>query len=342
MKNNVNFNFILPSKTIFGEGTVKRVGGEAKKLSVKRVLIVTSRGMLKREAFRQLTRSLQDHKLSFEVFSDVDPEPLLEDVHNCSIRAKETRSELIIGFGGGSVMDVAKKAAADLRLRKIMVPTTAGTGSEVTHESVLKVNGKKKAFVDEELTPDVAIVDPDLTKTMSPQLTASTGIDALAHSIECYESEKSNALAKAVALSAFNLLKENIKKAIGGDEEARLNMSMGSLMAGIALGNAGTALAHALSYPLSNRGVPHGEAIAMVLPYALEFNGSDDAFVKGMIEVIKTIEPRWDLHWDIEEMAKEVMSDERHLENNPRGVMFENVLNIFGRMEEVFQKGQTV
>ena len=88
------------------------------------------------------------------------------------------------------MIDVAKKVAADLGLRKIIIPTIAGTGSEVTHESVLKVEGKKKAFVDEKLTPDIAIVDPNLIKTMPPRLVASSGIDALAHAIECYDSKK--------------------------------------------------------------------------------------------------------------------------------------------------------
>lgn len=336
----MNFNFILPPKIIFGEGSVTRIGEEAERLNVQKVLIVTSSGMLPRESMKQVINSLQNQKLGFEIFSEVSPEPPLEDVHNCITRIKDTGSDLIIGLGGGSVIDVAKKAAADSGLCKIMVPTTAGTGSEVTRESVLKVDGRKKAFVEEKLTPNVAIVDPDLTKTMPPRLTASSGIDALAHAVECYESKKSNPLVRSVALGAFNLLKENIRQAIEGDREARLNMSLGSLMAGIAFGNAGTALTHALSYPLSNRTVPHGEAVAMVLPYALEFNRADFAFVRVVREAVKVIEPKWNPHWNIEEMVKEVMEDERHLGNNPREVVFQDVLKIFGEMEEAFQERQ--
>ncbi len=334
----MNFNFVLLTKIVFGEGSVTRLGEEAKRLNAKRVLIVTTPGMLQRESMKRVTHSLQEQELGFEIFSEVSPEPPLENVHNCITRIKENGSDLIIGLGGGSVIDVAKKAAADSGLGKIMVPTTAGTGSEVTHESVLKVDGKKRAFVEEKLIPDVAIVDPDLTKTMPPGLTASSGMDALAHAVECYESKKTNPLVQAIALGAFNLLKENIRQAIEEDREARLNMSLGSLMAGVAFGNAGTAFAHALSYPLSNRTVPHGEAVAMVLPYALEFNRADSAFVETVREAVKVIEPRWSPDWNIEEMVKEVMADERHLSNNPAEVVFNDVLKIFEGMKEAFQE----
>lgn len=305
------------------------------------VLIVTSRGMLKRESLKQVTVCLREHQLSFEIFSHVEPEPPMENVYNCINFAKENRCDLVIGLGGGSVMDVAKKVASDLGLPKIMVPTTAGTGSEVTHESVFKVDSKKKAFVDQNLVPNVAIVDPDLTETMPPQLTASSGIDALAHALECYESKKSNPLTKALALEAFNLLKENIKKAIEGDKEARVNMSLGSLMAGMAFGNSGTTLGHALSYPLSNRGVPHGMAVAMALPHALEFNGAEAGFVSEVKEVTKLTEPRWDMEWNIYDMTREVMDDERHLANNPREVTFEGVVRIFEKMKGELQERQT-
>jgi alcohol dehydrogenase class IV len=230
-------------------------------------------------------------------------------------------------------MDVAKKAAADLSLPKIMVPTTAGTGSEVTHESVLKVDGKKRAFVEAGLTADVAIVDPDLCQTMSKRLTASSGMDALAHAVECSESRKSNPVAKTLALEAYNLVKDNLMQAVKGDTQAMVNLSLGSLVAGMAFGNSGTTLGHALSYPLSNRGVPHGEAVAMVLPYALEFNGSDPAFARKLRRFVRTIELRWNPRWDAHEMAAEVMEDKRHLGNNPVAVTFADVLGIFEKMK---------
>jgi alcohol dehydrogenase class IV len=271
--NNGQFELILPKKVIFGVESVERVGNEAKNLSCESALIVTSRGMRKREALKQVMDSLNNQGITSKVFYEVDPEPPIETIYECMEFAEDC--DLVIGLGGGSVIDVAKKAAADLCLRKIMIPTTAGTGSEVTHESVLKVEGKKKAFVDEKLTSDIAIVDPDIIKTMPQRLAASSGIDALAHAIECYDSKKSNTLVKILASEAYEIIKDNLRKAVEGDEKAIENMALGSLMAGMAFGNSGTALAHALSYTLSNEGIPHGEAVAMVLPYALEFNGFD-------------------------------------------------------------------
>jgi len=329
----MSFSFILPQKVIFGSGSIELTGEEAKRLGGRTVLIVTSPGMVHRPHLKQTADSLKKHKLRYDVFSEVTPEPPIEDAHRCVAFAREKGLDLLVGLGGGSVMDVAKKAAADLSLPKIMVPTTAGTGSEVTHESVLKVDGKKKAFVEAGLTADVAIVDPDLCQTMSKRLTASSGMDALAHAVECSESKKSNPVAKTLALEAYNLVKDNLMQAVKGDTQAMINLSLGSLVAGMAFGNSGTTLGHALSYPLSNRGIPHGEAVAMVLPYALEFNGSDPAFARKLRRFVRTIELRWNPRWDAHEMAAEVMEDKRHLGNNPVEVTFADVLDIFEKMK---------
>ena len=329
----MSFSFILPQKVIFGSGSIELTGEEAKRLGGRTVLIVTSPGMVHRPHLKQTADSLKKHKLRYDVFSEVTPEPPIEDAYRCVAFAREKGLDLLVGLGGGSVMDVAKKAAADLSLPKIMVPTTAGTGSEVTHESVLKVDGKKKAFVEAGLTADVAIVDPDLCQTMSKRLTASSGMDALAHAVECSESKKSNPVAKTLALEAYNLVKDNLMQAVKGDTQAMINLSLGSLVAGMAFGNSGTTLGHALSYPLSNRGIPHGEAVAMVLPYALEFNGSDPAFARKLRRFVRTIELRWNPRWDAHEMAAEVMEDKRHLGNNPVEVTFADVLDIFEKMK---------
>jgi alcohol dehydrogenase class IV len=329
----MSFSFILPQKVIFGIGSIESVGEECKMLGGMKVLIVTSPGMLRRAHLKQAADSLKRSKVKFDVFSEVTPEPPIEDVYRCIAVARKKSSDLIVGLGGGSVMDVAKKAAADLSLPKIMLPTTAGTGSEVTHESVLKVDGKKRAFVESGLTADVAIVDPDLCQTMSKRLAASSAMDALAHAVECSESKKCNPLAKTLALEAYNLVKDNLMQAVKGDTKARVNLSLGSLLAGMAFGNSGTALGHALSYPLSNRGMPHGEAVAIALPYALEFNGSDPAFAKQLKKLARTIEFQWDPRWNISEMAAEVMQDERHLGNNPVKVTSKDVLGIFEKMK---------
>ena len=328
---NEQIELILPKKIIFGAGSVERVGSETKKLGSESALIVTSRGMGKREAIKPVIDSLNRQEIYSKVFYEVDPEPAIESVDKCMKFAEGC--DLIIGMGGGSVIDVAKRATIDLGLQKIMIPTTAGTGSEVTHESVLKVEGKKRAFVDEKLTPDIAIVDPNLMKTMPPRLVASSGIDALAHAIECYDSKRSNILVKTLAFEAYEIIKDNLRKAVDGDEKAIENMALGSLMAGMAFGNSGTALAHALSYPFSNEGIPHSEAVAMVLPYALEFNGFDAEVINEVKEILRALKLGREVKGDIEEMARVVMEDKKHLSNNPRDVTYEDIVLIYEKIQ---------
>jgi alcohol dehydrogenase class IV len=328
--NSERFTLLLPEKITFGAGSVGTTGGEVKGLGAKSALIVTSRGMMKREALKKLADSLEGHGISYKFFSEVDPEPPMDNVSRCIESAKGC--DAVVGLGGGSVIDVAKKAAADLGLRKIMLPTTAGTGSEVTHESVLKVEGHKKAIVDEKLTPDIAIVDPDIMKTMPPRLAASSGIDALAHAVECYDSKRSHTLVKTLAFRAYEIIRDNLGKATGGDEKAMENMALGSLMAGMAFGNSGTTLAHALSYPLSNEGIPHGEAVAMVLPDALEFNRFDAGVIAEVRKIIKEQKITRAIKGHPEEMARIVMEDKKHLSNNPREATLEDIIGIFQKI----------
>jgi alcohol dehydrogenase class IV len=332
----MRFDFCLPERIVFGSGSTAQAGGEAKRLGGRRVLIVTSRGMTQRQALVKAMDSLQKQGLACDVFSAVEPEPSLENATNCTALVRDRDCDLILGVGGGSVMDVAKKAAAEAGIPRIMMPTTAGSGSEVTHESVLKVKGKKQAFVDTSLTPDVAIVDPDISSTMPPHLTACCGADALAHAIECYESRNSNPLVQALALRSYELLRDNLVAAIENLSEARVNMALGSLMAGMAFGNSGTALGHALSYALSNRGVPHGQAVAMALPGVLEFNGTDPSFATTLKQIISPTGPRWNPDWDIAEMTAEVMADHRHLANNPREVTDDDVRYMFEQIATDF------
>jgi len=335
----MRFEFCLPDKIIFGSGSTVQVGSEAKRLGGQRVLIVTSRGMTQRQVLVQAMDSLQKQGLVCDVFSAVEPEPSLENAVDCAALACNRDCDVILGVGGGSVMDVAKKAAVEAGLPRVMMPTTAGSGSEVTHESVLKVKGKKQAFVDTGLTPDVAIIDPDASSTMPPYLTACCGADALAHAIECYESRNSNPLVRALALRAYELLRDNLAAAIENLPEARVNMALGSLMAGMAFGNSGTALGHALSYALSNRGVPHGQAVAMSLPGVLEFNGTDPAFAVTLKQILSLTGSRWNPDWDIAEMTAEVMADHRHLANNPREVTADDVRYMFEQIATDFPTG---
>jgi alcohol dehydrogenase class IV len=334
----MDFKFILPGRIIFGPGSIKQIGRLMKELGGNNVLIVASKGMLERRCLGQVKESLEANQLGYVIFSGVEPEPPESNVTECVRFSRKNGCDAVIGLGGGSVLDVAKMVAAELGLPKIMAPTNAGTGSEVTHESVFKFDKRKRAVVREDLTPDAAVIDPELTKTAPRALTARVGIDALAHAVECYQSKTSNPLVRTIAFAAIQLLHENLPGALKGNDEALQNMALGSLMSGMAFGNSGTTLAHALSYPFSNRGVPHGDAVAMVLPYAVEFNGVDIVSSSKLKDIAGVIKTRWDPNWDIEEMAEEVMVDEKHLNNNPRPVSYGDVVHIFQTMKEAFSK----
>jgi len=327
------FQLLLPRSIIFGSGTVQRVGSEAERLGASKILIVTSHGMAKRGCVEQVTTSLSLLGLRFKIFAGVVPEPPIENAHDCLSAAKAYGADLLIGLGGGSVLDVTKKVASDLGLGKIVMPTTAGTGSEVTNISVLKVTGRKKVLIDNSFIADAAIVDPTLTFTMPPKLAASTGMDALAHATECYQSKRANQITKALAMEAYTLIRENLRAAVAGDPKARVNMSLASLMAGIAFGNSGTTLGHALSFPLSDEGIPHGEAVAVMLPYALEYNGFDPEIIAEVKSLIADLDITVVVKADIQEMANIVMADERHLANNPREVKLEDVIEIYERLK---------
>ena len=334
----MSFTFIVPKTIIFGRSSLDRVVQELRKIGSASPLIVTSEGMVKREGFLKLASLIKKGKFLTAVFNEVEPEPSIKTAERCLKVVKKSNCDSIIGLGGGSVMDVAKKAAMDSNLPKIMIPTTAGTGSEVTHESVLKVKGKKMAFVGEKLTADVAIVDPNLMMTMSQRLIASSGIDALAHAIESYQCKRGNELTRALAHKAYSLIKDNIRKAISCDANAISNMALASLMAGMAFGNSGTVLGHALAYPLSNQGVPHGEAVAIVLPPALEFNGIEKKIISEVREILRDVGLPTSFKGNTHAMATVVMEDERHLSNNPREVTFEDVVRIYQEVAEGTQE----
>jgi len=327
-----NFTFVVPKHILFGWNSLDRVGEELKELGGSTSFIVTTTGMVQREGFLKLINLIEKEKSSTIVFNKVEPEPSIETAEECLKMAKENGCDLIVGFGGGSAMDVAKKAAMDSNLPKIMIPTTAGTGSEVTHESVLKVDGEKRAFVDKRLTADVAIVDPSLMMTMPKRLVASSGIDALAHAVESYECKKSNDLTRILAHAAYSFIKNNIRKAISYDKDAISSMALASLMAGMAFGNSGTTLCHALTYPLSNKGIRHGEAVAIMLPPSLEFNNFDKEVITEIRGIINDVGLPTRFEGDVYEMASVVIKDKRHLANNPRKVTFEDLVVIYRKV----------
>ena len=323
------FDFALRTRVIFGEGALSRLGDEIKGLGARKVLIVTSKSMPDREPVRAALAALDPAGIHYVLFSSVPPEPTLEDVNACREFARGSGPDLMVGFGGGSAMDVAKIVAAELKLPRIMVPTTAGSGSEVTCNSVIMVEGRKKSFSDPRLAADVALVDPDLLATLPAAGLVPPAMDAMSHAMESYGSKKANEIVRAIALEGYLLIKSGIKSAVMGNAGSRRDISLGSLMAGMALSNTGTTLGHALANSLSKYGMPHGQALALILPYLMKVNRFD----AGYAAQIKSLRLKYCtfpvIAWNIPEMAAEVAADDRHLNNNPRPVTLEEITRIY-------------
>ncbi|MCK4436485.1 iron-containing alcohol dehydrogenase [bacterium] len=292
---NKSFSFKIIPEIIFGRGAVEKVGQESRKRGGSKILLISDEGVAKAGLLEKVRQSLFKEKLEVIVFDKVEPEPWVETADEAGKMARQENCNLVIGLGGGSAMDVAKAAsvlatnegkASDYQgldkvpepgLPKIMIPTTAGTGSEVTFTAVLsnKEPKGKGGINSPYLFPELAILDPLLTLSMPPPVTASIGMDALTHAIEAYTSLQASTISDALALKATELIAHNLSQAVadGQNADARENMLMGSLLAGMALANAGVTAAHALAYPLGGLyRIGHGVANGLMLPYIMEFN----------------------------------------------------------------------
>ncbi len=278
-----------------GIGAIAELPNAIKGVGSGKALIVTDPGLVQAGLCRRIEEVLTEAGLSYAVFSDVEPDPRLEIVEDCAQAAEDADCDLFIGLGGGSSLDIAKVAAilntndgsltdylgiGNIPKRgapTIMIPTTAGTGSEVTPIAVLsdKKEQLKKGVVSEHLYPDVALVDPALMTSLPPHITAFTGIDALTHAIEAYTNKYAQPFVDTLALEAIRLIGENLRRAVscGDDVDARCKMALGSLYGGLCLGSVNTAAVHALAYPLGGMfDVPHGVANSLLLPYVMKFN----------------------------------------------------------------------
>ena len=230
-----------------------------------------------------------------DVYADTAPEPPLALGEKLVSYAKSRKFDLVIGVGGGSALDLAKltavlavhdgaveeylnltgtKQISKKGLPKILIPTTSGTGSEVTNISVLSLESTKDVVTHDYLLADVAIVDPELTLSVPPKVTAATRVDALTHAVEAYISVNANPATDALALKAIRMISSSLRTAVenGKDKEARTQMSYGSYLAGLAFFNAGVAGVHALAYPLGGQfHISHGESNAVLLPYVMGY-----------------------------------------------------------------------
>ncbi|MBL4631332.1 MAG: iron-containing alcohol dehydrogenase [Paraglaciecola sp.] len=379
-----SFNFSTTKSIISEIGAVDRIADICSTLDISKPLIVTDQGIIDVGLMRSLDTAFKKADKEYFCFDQVVADPPEHLVLAGVLYAREREVDGVIGFGGGSSLDTAKLVAllansdeklADIygvdairgkRLPLILIPTTAGTGSEVTPIAIVTTGNTTKAgVVSAELLPDIALLDANLTLGLPPHVTAATGIDAMVHAIEAYTSAiKKNPYSDLLAKQALTLLSNNILEATfnGANVEARQAMLLGSCLAGQAFANSPVAAVHALAYPLGGHfHIPHGLSNALVLVHVMNFNLSHSAdlyaelapsisdtislegsnkqiaqrlidFIAGLIKQLKLPADLAEMgiaESDINTLAKDAMLQTRLLVNNPKPVSLEDVKSIY-------------
>ncbi|MFB0501828.1 MAG: iron-containing alcohol dehydrogenase [Candidatus Bathyarchaeia archaeon] len=287
------YTFSSIEKVRFGVDAVAQLGAEAKQLDVdKHCLIITDKGVEKAGLVDKASKPLRKEGFDVEVYSKALPEPTIESVQEAVDSARKTRVDFVVGLGGGSSMDTAKVVGraltnpGDIRqyldegwkeagIPVIAIPTTAGTGAEFTSESVISLTEEKVKYWFDDVRAKVAIVDPLMTLTLPPKLTAATGMDALSHAIESALTVYAFPLTQVLAFESIRLISKNLRRATshGDDVKARYNMSLATLMEAFSEGNAGDVEAHAVAHTVGAfYHIHHGMACGIALPYAMEWN----------------------------------------------------------------------
>ena len=381
-----SFQFNTTPGLRFGSGQAKDCCKEISNKLGQRILFVSDKGLMSLGLTDNTLKELQKMS-SVQIFDEVEADPSEKTLLKAIEAGKKFNATGVIGFGGGSSMDVAKLTALILgsnenleeawgvanakgpRLPLALIPTTAGTGSEVTPISIITVGEEEKKGVSSALIlPDLAILDPDLTLGLPASTTAATGIDAMVHAIEGYASlnKNNNPISKMLAIEALKLLSGSIEKAVfdGSNVEARGNMLIGSMLAGKTFANSPVAAVHALAYPIGGTfHISHGLSNSLVLPYVLRFNSVDSKAANDYAQLAPYVFPELDINKgaqavcaefidkleilskklglpqklrevDIpknacEKMAKDAMKQTRLLVNNPREVTEVDALNIY-------------
>lgn len=284
--------FRSPRKIVFGIGSRKDLAKEIRRLEGSKPLIVTYAEPKLASTVEEIVKILRSDGMDSTVYSEAEPEPRIEVAENLATYARKGRFDVVIGMGGGSAMDLAKIASmsitnpkpvrdylgVDLVPKKgsplVCAPTTAGTGSEVTMFSVLSVGNKKMDVVSPHIIPDVALIDPSLTATMPPQLTAGTGMDALSQAIETVTSLAATPLTDCLALTAIQLTAKWLHVAYddGSNLEARSGMALAANLSGLAFGSGKLTLGHSLAQTFGPlRKISHGVSCGIALPYVMDF-----------------------------------------------------------------------
>ena len=293
------FTIKQPNKIIFGCNSANEYTYS------KKSLIITSNGSEKRGWFDYLGIN------NSYIFDDVIPNPSIETIDTIQSEFSNSEIDTVIGLGGGSSLDVAKYVASKMQKKKILIPTTFGSGSEVTRISVLKVNGLKKSFHDDEFFADVAIVDSHFIEDSPIDIIKNSAIDAVAQCSEGFDSKNGNQYTKFMCEHAFQLLENGI---MNMDKE---KIVLGSLISGLGFGNCSTTLGHALSYVFSNEGYSHGHALSYTTAVAHDFN--DSKFSSRFKKLVEKLDfSKIKLKMNIEDAAEVILTDKKHLDNNPK------------------------
>jgi alcohol dehydrogenase class IV len=368
-------------------GASAKLGQLMAELGSTRVVLVTDPGVMKLGLPQAGLDSLKAAGVAVTIYDRTEADPPEKLVHEAVQVAKDFRADGVIGFGGGSSMDIAKLVAflpvatqplseiygvgnaRGKRLPLIQVPTTAGTGSEVTGIAIITTGeSEKKGVVSPLLLPDIALLDADLTLGLPRAVTAATGVDAMVHAIEAYTSKnKKNAMSDALGREALRLLSKNIRTVCSPDgmkdRAARSEMLLGAMLAGMAFANAPVAAVHALAYPVGGHfHVPHGLSNALMLPHVLRFNLEVEAAAAQYAELAPIFVPNKSFHSatagagallaeleaiiddvklekqlrqvgishnHLPMLAKDAMNQQRLLVNNPREVNYDDALKIY-------------
>lgn len=374
---------LQPQKIVFGTGCIKTFVEDYLKLGHRRLFVLTAPPII--PLIEPTLAELKEHGVETEVFSNIVAEPSLNDFNNILEAARSFKADSVAGIGGGSVLDVAKLVAAFIDsdqkaedcfgigfIRKkglwlACMPTTAGTGSEVSPNAILldERDKLKKGIVSPYLLADAAYVDPTLTMTVPAKVTADTGMDALTHCIEAYTNKFAHPAADIYALQGIRLIAANLLRAVkdGSDIEAREALALGSLYGGLVLGPVNTAAVHALSYPLGGEfHIPHGLSNAILLPSVMKFNrpanlrkyaevalacgvpaGKDDDetaqkgvdFICELSKAVGIPQKLSELNIPqsaVDGMAKAAMEIQRLLKNNPREVTEQDARDIYNSL----------
>lgn len=287
--------FVLNGVSYHGKGAIQEIPGIIKSKGLKKAFVASDPDLVKFNVTKKVTDLLDENQLEYEIYSDIKPNPTIENVKSGVAAYKASGADYMITIGGGSSMDTGKaigiiinnpefedvrslEGVAETKNRTVFtiaVPTTAGTAAEATINYVITDVERKRKFVcvDTNDIPDIAIVDPDMMSTMPKGLTAATGMDALTHAIEGYTTKAAWELADCLNLEAIRLISKSLRKAVANDPDGREGMALGQFVTGMAFSNVGLGIAHSMAHTLGAvYDTPHGVACAMMLPIVMEYN----------------------------------------------------------------------